>query len=59
MMEHIGNMQLLQQKRQRTFPIKNCFIQNRLNPIAQLIFTWTGIKFYQKHFVAVVQTGIR
>ena len=27
--------------------MKNCFIQNHLNPIAQLIFTWTGIKFYQ------------
>ena len=47
MMEHIGNLQWLQQKKLRTATMKNCFIQNHFNPIAQLIFTWTGIKFYQ------------
>ena len=39
--------------------MKNCFIQNHFNPKAQLIFTWKGNQFYQKHFVVVEQTGIR
>ena len=40
--------------------MKNCFIQNNFNPNAhQLIFTWKANKFYEKHFVVVLQTGIR
>ena len=35
--------------------MKNCFIQNNFNPIAQLIFTWKDNQFYQKHFVVVLQ----
>ena len=41
MMGHIGNLQLLQ-KKLRTTTMKNCFMQNPLNPIVQLIFTWKG-----------------
>ena len=55
MMEHIGNLKLLQQKKLRTATMKNCFIQNHFNPKAQLIFTWNGNQFYQKHFVVVEQ----
>ena len=58
MMDHIGNLQLLQ-KKLRIATMKNCFIQNDVNPNAQLIFTWTDNKFCQKHFVEVLQTGIR
>ena len=50
MMDHIGNLQLLQ-KKLRIATMKNCFIQNDVNPNAQLIFTWTDNKFCQKHFV--------
>ena len=57
MMNHIGNLQLLQ-KKPRTSTMKNYFIQNYFNPNAKLIFTWTDNKFYQKHFVVVLQTGI-
>ena len=58
MMDHIGNLQLLQKKK-RIATMKNCFIQNDVNPNAQLIFTWKDNKFCQKHFVVVLQTGIR
>ena len=46
-------------KKKRTATMKNYFIQNHFNPNAQLVFTWTGNKFYQKYFVVVSQTGIR
>ena len=53
MMNHIENFQLLQKS-------KNCFIQNNFNPNThQLIFTWKDNQSYQKHFVVVLQTGIR
>ena len=59
MMNHIGNFQL-SHKKVRTATMKNCFIQSNFNPNAhQLIFTWKGNQFYQKHFVVVLQTGIR
>ena len=58
MMDHIGNLQLLQ-KKLRIATMKNCFIQTDVNPNARLIFTWTDNKFCQKHFVVVLQTGIR
>ena len=38
MMNHIGNLQLLQ-KKLRTATMKNYFIQNNFNLNAQLIFT--------------------
>ena len=47
-------------KKVRIATMKNCFIQNNFNPNAhQLIFTWRDNQFYQKHFVVVLQTGIR
>ena len=46
-------------KKKRTATVKNCFIQNHINPKAQLIFTWTGNQFHQKYFVVVSQMGIR
>ena len=59
MMDHIGNFQLLQ-KKLRIATMKNCFIQNNFNPNAhQVIFTLKDNQFYQKHFVVVLQTGIR
>ena len=45
--------------KKRTAMVKNSFIQNHINPKAQLILTWTGDQFYQKYFVVVSQTGIR
>ena len=57
MMDHIGNLQLLQEKLRTT--MRNCFIQNHFNLSAQLIFTWTDDKFCQKQFLFVLQTGIR
>ena len=38
--------------------MKNCLIQNNFNPNIQLIFTRIDNKFYQEHFVVVLQTGI-
>ena len=58
MMNHIGNLQLLQ-KIPRTSTMKNYFIQNHFNPNAKLIFTWTGNQLYQKNLVVALQTGIR
>ena len=37
MMNHIGNLELLQ-KKLRTATMKNYFIQNHFNPNTQLIF---------------------
>ena len=59
MMDHIGHFQLLQ-KKLRIATMKNCFIQKNFNPNAhQLIFARKDNQFYQKHFVVVLQTGIR
>ena len=46
-------------KKLRTSTMKNYFIQNHFNPNAKLIFTWTDIKFCQKHFFVELQTVTR